>query len=120
MQNLFNFMYFNLFTYARPQFLKYIIFLGLFFDLILYSLPLINTLLFLFLYVFNKKRKPAKSLLSFIYKGVSNLSLGFLGYFLFTENYSLFSTIWYAYLSNIFLSIILYFFHRKHLAFNEV
>lgn len=119
MNSLIVFLPFNLFTNPKEERFKYILFLGFFFDWILYKLPFLNTILFLGLYLLNRKQKNCRNLLFFIGKGIFNLSIGLLAYAIYSGHFSLLLTLWPSYITNILCSILFYKFQRKTLEMKE-
>ncbi len=115
----FNFLYANFFTDIKKEELKYILFFGLFFDIFLYHLPLINTILFIILYIINRKAKCSNNIIIYIIKSLFNLLFIFLFYSLITSNFSLLITLWPSYLINIITSCFFYKFKKKTFEFRK-
>lgn len=113
MSNLFTFCYFNLFVEPKEETFKYLLGLGLLFDLCLYSTFPFHTFLFCFFYFLNLRAKRSVHWYFFVIKGIINLSIGLFLYALFTEHLSYLSQIWPCYLVNIFLSLLIYRFRKK-------
>ncbi len=116
MNNIFSYLCFNLFADCKKQRLPIILFFSLTLDLLIYQ-TYQNTILFIFLYLLNRKMKPSKNILIYLLKNLLNLTLAIIFYSVLTNNLLNIKYMIIIYIINIVTSIIFYIFSNKTLLY---